>query len=319
MRGEADRRLKSVARVARPLALTLAGGAGLTLLTAGMAGAQQAGTGDATATGNQSGTNAGQTLTMKDGGIATLDAGVGNAGAAGSNSGVNQAVGLGVDDGDSDDATNIDGKNNFDEVGTDSSGETSVTTGWATSGGNVSTTDLDQTGSIQGGSSLVILQQGAFVLNAGLGLANAGFNEAGVVASGNAWALGNWSENDIDQVADATSGVSLLLIDQLSVTTSLGAGIANTGFNSGDITTGNASGTGSRSTNDHAQDTVADGDTLSAAVVEQVNRNRNRGLGVANSGFNFGSVDESTDADDLIQTPEVPIINGVPVDELIPF
>jgi hypothetical protein len=300
MRGEADRQKKTVAQKARPIALTLGGGAMLTLLTAGVAGAVPgAGTGEAVATGNQSGTTAGQHLTMTDGGVATLDAGVANAGGAGSNSGVNSALGnSGAND---DDSSNIGGRINIDSVGNDSEGETTVSTGWAHSAGNVSGTNLQQSGNVTGGASLVILQQGAFVLNAGLGIANTGINDGGPTQTGNAWALGNWSENDIHQVADATSGTSLLVIDQLSLTSNIGVALANSGINAGDVTTGNAKSQGNESRNHHAQDTVADGDTLSAAVVDQQQRNRNRGLGVANTGFNFGDAGEGDDTDNLDQ------------------
>ncbi|MDP1807877.1 MAG: hypothetical protein Q8K72_22050, partial [Acidimicrobiales bacterium] len=199
------------------------------------------------------------------------------------------------DDDDGDSKINLGGASN------ESDGEATVSTGWATSTGNQSGTNLDQSGNITGGQSLVVLQQGAFVLNAGRGLADSGHNDGGPISTGNAWALGNWSENDIAQVADATSGVSLLVIDQLSLTANLGDGRANSGHNTGDVSTGNATSTGNQSRNTHSQNTVADGDTLSAAVIEQNQRTRNRGLGVANSGFNSGDAGEGDDTDNLDQ------------------
>lgn len=299
----------------RKLALVLGGSAVLTLASATTVHAAP-GTGDATATGNQSTTAAGQNLSMTDGGVVTLNGGVANAGGAASNSGVNEAVGN--SDENDDDATS-DGRINIDAVEVGSEGETSLTTGWATSAGNVANTRLGQDATTRGGDSLIVLQQGAFVLNGGLGLANTGINEAGVVASGNAWALGNWADNDVQQIADVTSGTAVQILGQLETITSLGAGVANTGINSGDITTGNATSTGSESTNQAAQSSVANGDNLAAAVAQVVNDTRNRGLGVANTGVNFGSVDESDDSDDLTQDPEQdnPIIFGVPLDELI--
>jgi hypothetical protein len=313
MRAEDDRR--------RKLALALGSGALLTLLHAGAAHAAP-GTGETSATGNQSGTSQGQTLNMTDGGVVTLNGATANAGGAGANSGINQAVG---NDEENDEDNGFDPNDpvksvNIESAENDSEGETSLTTGWAASQGNVSLSRTGQAATTRGGDNLIVLNQGAFVLNAGLGLANSGINEAGVVATGNAWALGNWADNDVQQVADITSGTSLQIIGQLELVTSLGAGIANTGINSGDITTGNATSTGSESTNQAAQDTVANGDALGAAVVQQANRTRNRGLALANTGINFGSVDESEDDDDLTQDPEQdnPIIFGIPLDQLIP-
>ncbi|MDQ2649688.1 MAG: hypothetical protein M3Z03_09040 [Actinomycetota bacterium] len=308
MLGEADRRKK--------IAITLSSGAMLTLLSATAAHGAP-GTGETAATGNQSSTAAGQTLNMTDGGVVTLNGGVANAGGAGSNSGINQAVGN-TDEND-DSAENLDGRINNDSVEVGSEGETSLTTGWAGSAGNISTTRLGQDATTRGGDNLIVLNQGAFILNGGLGIANTGINEAGVVASGHAWALGNWADNDVQQVADVTSGTAVQIIGQLELVTSLGAGIANTGLNTGEWATGNATSTGSESRNLARQESVADGDTLAAAVVQQVNRTRNRGLGVANTGINFQSADESDDSDDLTQDPETPTIGGVPIDELFGF
>jgi hypothetical protein len=300
----------------RKLAVVLTGGAVLTFLSAGAAHAAP-GSGDATATGNKSGTQAGQQLNMTDGGVVTLNGGVANGGAAGSNSGVNRAVG---NSDENDDATeNLDGKVNNDSVEVGSEGETSLTTGRATSSGNESNTRFGQNATTRGGDNLVVLNQGAFVLNLGLGLANTGINEAGVVDSGDAWARGNWADNDLQQVADVTSGTAVQIIDQLAIVSNLGAGIANTGINSGDVTTGNASASGNEARNQAAQNTAANGDLLGVALVQQVNTTRNRGLAVANTGINVSSGDDSEGEDDLTQDPETPTFGGVPIDELIPF
>src|SRR5690606_38783941 len=97
----------------RKLALTLSGGAVLTLISATAAHGAP-GTGETSATGNRSNTAAGQTLNMTDGGVVTLNGGVANAGGAGSNSGINQAVGNSDENDDS--VENVDGRINNDSV-----------------------------------------------------------------------------------------------------------------------------------------------------------------------------------------------------------
>lgn len=277
----------------------------LTFATAGLAAAGTPGSGDATATGNQSGTNANQSLNIKDGGFATVDGGVDNNGTAESQTGDNEAVGnsdeneAGIDDGILDDPE--EGKININENANESEGEATVSSGWAWSAGNQSQTDLDQTGKITGGQNLVVLTQGSLVLNRGLGLADTGSNIGGPVVSGNAWALGNWSENDVDQVADATSGVSVLILGQVADIDNFGDAYSFTGDNDGDVTSGNAKSQGNESRDRTAQNTVADGDTLAAAVVQQASRNRNHGEADALTGHNLGDAGEGDDTDDLDQ------------------
>jgi hypothetical protein len=291
-----DRRSTPVARGAKLLALSIGGGAAITLLGASAAHAQDAGSfgGDATAAGNQSTNDQGQSLSVTPGSdptVATIDGSVANGGAAGSNSGRNEAVNT---EADADDAVTQ-----------------TVKSGNATSAGNQSQSKLNQsaTSSATGGG-LTVIDQGARIRNWGGALADTGFNSGDGTVSGNADAWGNRSWSSIDQSAlvNDASGTTRLLSQSARIT-NLGLAVAETGHNVGDaITSGNASAGGNEAHSSTGQSGVITGDVIGTATAEQVSRTRNRGLGVANTGFNQTTGDDSTNVAEVFQ-------NGVLVEQ----
>lgn len=295
--GEHDgARSTPTARGAKLLALSLGGGAVITLLGATAAHAQDAGSqgGNATSTGNQADNDQGQTLLVTPGSdptVADVHGSVGNAGAAGSNSGANNAVNTDAD--------------TEDEV------TQTVQSGNATSAGNQSQSKLHQaaTSSATGGG-LTVIDQGARIRNWGGALADTGFNSGDGTVSGDADAWGNRSWSSIDQSAlvDDASGTTRVLSQSARIT-NLGLALAETGNNVGDaITTGNASAGGNDAHSATTQDGVITGDVIGNATVDQRSRTRNRGLAFANTGFNQTTGDDSTNLAQVFQ-------NGVLVEE----
>ncbi|MCU1498332.1 MAG: hypothetical protein JWM47_2285 [Acidimicrobiales bacterium] len=295
--GEHDgSRSTPMGRGAKLLALSLGGGAALTLMGATAAHAQDAGSqgGNATSTGNQSSNDQGQTLLVTPGSdptVADIHGSVGNGGAAASNSGGNNAVNTSADPDDAVTQT--------------------VKSGNATSAGNQSQNKLNQsaTSSATGGG-LTVIDQGARIRSWGGALADTGFNSGDGTVSGNADAWGNRSWSSIDQSAlvNDASGTTRI-VDQHARITNLGLALAETGQNVGDgITTGNASAGGNDAKSATAQSGLVTGDVIGNATVEQGSRTRNRGLGVANTGFNQTTGDDSTNLAQVFQ-------NGVLAEE----
>lgn len=289
-------RATPTARGAKLLALSIGGGAAITLLGASAAHAQDATShgGDATATGNHSASDQGQTMLVTPGADPTIGGvrgTVNNGGAAAANSGVNNAVNT--------------------DASTDSPVSQTVTSGNATSAGNQSKSKLDQsaTSSATGGG-LTLIGQDAHIGNWGGALADSGFNSGDGTVSGNADAWGNRSDSWITQMAlvNDGSGVTRLLTQQARVQ-NLGLALAETGQNVGDqITTGNASAGGNAAQTGTTQDGLVTGDTIGNATVEQASRTRNRGRAFANTGFN------QTTGDGSVNDAKV-FYNGVLIDE----
>jgi hypothetical protein len=263
----------------RLLALSIGGGAAITLLGAGAAHAQ-----DATSTGNQATTDGTQALVVTPGSdptIGTIHGGVANGGAAASNTGVNRIE------------------------NTEADTTAAITPGSATSGGNRSTSRLDQGArSSATGGGLTLLDQGATIGNLGGAVADTGFNANGDgIASGDAVAWGNTSGSSGSQWLDVTgsSGALRLAGQHLSVSNG-GLALAETGQNSGDaITTGRASGSGNESQSTTTQQGEVNSSSLAAATLEQRSRTRNRGLAVANTGANQTTGDGSDGQATVIQ------------------
>ena len=252
-------------RVAGFAALTVTGGAAAILLGAGTAHA-----GDAEAVGNTSGTSGTQRLVVTPGAdptVADLDATAVNGGAAASNTGVNGAE------------------------------EVEITTGRARSHGNESQSAYDQSAtSSASGGGITVIDQGAGLWNLGAAAADTGFNDGAAIATGDADAWGNRSWASIAQSALVADGSGVpRVVGQSATVDNLGAALAETGWNvGGDITTGNASAGGNAARTATSQAAGVTGDQLGAAVAEQVARTRNRGLGIANTGLNEASGDDST-------------------------
>jgi hypothetical protein len=138
-------------------------------------------TGAATATGNQSVTNVNQAANPAGGpglSLVIQDADVLNLGVAAANSGGNVGIGnlsrnRAVNDQDASGllASNVGGASN------ESHGTSSIATGAATATGNQSVTSVKQGADPDPGGLNVVIQH-APVINAGIGLANSGFNVA---------------------------------------------------------------------------------------------------------------------------------------------
>jgi len=239
-------------------------------------------TGAATANGNQSGTGVSQQAAGSGGGgltVAAQDADVVNAGAGVANSGINAAVG---NTSDNDATTNQAAVGllavNTANTSADSSGTALVHTGAATAAGNSSLTGVSQGVNGGGGPGIVIAVQDADVLNAGLGVANSGFNAA----------IGN------DSDTNATT-------NQLAIGL-LAFNAANTSTNSSGtagIITGAATATGNQSITGITQDVSAGPGVFVIAL--QGASEQNLGFAPANSGFNFLSPNTSSSTPNVLQ------------------
>jgi hypothetical protein len=272
-----------MARNARLVAMSIGGGAALTVL-----GATAAHAGDADSVGNHSASDQGQTLVVtkdSDPTIAGITGSVGNGGVAASNSGANRAV------------------------NEDADSTQTIHTGNAKSAGNDSQSKLNQSAvSSATGGGLTLIDQGARIGNWGGALANTGFNDGGDgLVTGNADAWGNRSWSTIDQSAEVKGeGGGLRILSQAARIANLGFAVANTGANMGDaITTGNASAGGNQAQTGTTQTGILTDDLVGMATAQQVSRTRNRGLGVANSGFNSTTGDDSTNLASVLQNGEL--------------
>ena len=252
-------------RAKRMTAISLTGGAALSLL-----GAPAAFAGDADSTGNSSSTDHTQSLQTEAGSDPSFTAvggGVSNNGVAASNTGVVAGEAI------------------------------NVQTGNAHSAGNESTSQLDQAARISAtGGGTTLLSQHAFILNAGGAYADTGFNAGDGITTGNAWALGNSSHTSVKQWANiADEGGALRLVNQGAAVLNLGAAIAETGFNVGEtIDTGNAKATGDIADTSLEQSADTSGTPTGPIITNQNELTTNAGLGLANTGFNEATGDDST-------------------------
>ncbi|HJR24542.1 MAG TPA: hypothetical protein VJ804_03660, partial [Acidimicrobiales bacterium] len=259
-------------------------------------------TGDATATGNKSDTHLGQHV---DGSVSGLGlvvgpqiAGVANVGLGVANSGLNAAVGNA--------SLNLAGAGqlasiasltgtpfnglilgpataaNSADVSNESDGDACVCTGDATASGNVSSTHLSQGLDLDVGTGALIVSETGGVLNAGLGVANSGLNAA----------IGNSSTNVAASLGVATINDALLALPiALGQTANNGGGASNSSAGTALVASGNATGTGNESSTDFVQAAEVDG---GFAVSSLLGGTTNNGVGLANSGLNFGLGNNST-------------------------
>jgi hypothetical protein len=309
-------------RFVRSLALSVGGGALLTFLGAGVAGAQDGGTagtasdgagkaqsGDATAVGNRSGTTKTQTASPSGtlGNLEVVDqtAAVANVGVAVANTGGNTAIGNNSNNVTTADQEAVNGLGPATNSGTSansSNGVATISTGNASAVGNESTTVLaqDSTTNAYGQlGNILIVQQTGLVANAGVALANTGGNNA----------TGNTSDNEtgILQEVGALGGIA-----------SNSGTARNTSGGLATIATGNASATGNHSETKVLQSSngSAGGDDGGLALIPQNALVLNGGVGLANSGGNnaTGNNSDNDAGDDVIDqvvgdagTPDGPL------------
>jgi hypothetical protein len=239
-------------------------------------------TGAATGVGNQSSTGVGQSDASLGGGggldVTAQDADVNNAGVGVGNSGLNAAVGNVNGD---QTAVNVQGAAalggaafNAGSASNVSRGSATVITGPATGIGNQSTTNVNQSAVGLGGlfgPGLGIVVQDADVNNFGVGLGNSGLNLA----------VGNISG---DQTAVNVQGAFALF----GVAANFG-GASNVSSGDALIVTGPATGIGNQSATGVSQSALGTGGWWFAPsfVLQDVDVD-NVGVGLANSGLNFG-------------------------------
>jgi hypothetical protein len=278
-------------RFVRNLALSLSGGALLTVAGAAVAGADEAatasdgagvtGTGDATAVGNTSGTKTNQGVAPGDGSasptVVTQTAGAANVGVAVANTGGNVAVGnssTNVNTGTQNATGGAIATSNNGSVANVSDGTAAIYTGNATAHGNVSDTTINQGAH---GALGILTSQNAFVLNGGVAVANSGLNAA----------VGNTSTNTSGFIQTATNPTGL-------ATNSASATNASNG--SATIVTGAATATGNKSETwlDQTAGGSGDSDPGGLLVITQVGAVANLGAGIANSGGNLAVGNAST-------------------------
>jgi hypothetical protein len=279
-------------RASKLAAIALSGGAVVSLLTPAVALA-----GDADSTGNSATTDHGQSLTATPGSDPTIgaqDAGEANAGAAGANAGGNS--GTGNSDENESETENTD-QINADSAENESEGSVANTSGNAKAAGNQSTSQLRQDAVSSGkGGGLTLIGQHAFILSAGGAYADTGWNDGDDTHSGDATAWGNASATRVGQqvIVEDEDG-TLRLVDQADAVANLGAAVALTGFDVGDaIDTGNATAGGSQSTTSSDQGATITEAPTGPAIVDQNGLTTNAGAGIANTGINETSGDDST-------------------------
>lgn len=289
-------------RFVRNLALSLGGGALVTLLGASAAQAQDAAdagtdsagtgaaqSGDANAVGNQANTNTTQTVTVS-GNLGTIQvinqqANVSNVGGAVANTGGNIAIGNASNNSATGDQTGTSAggpASNSGEASNGSNGTASITTGHATAIGNQSNTTINQTahGEAHGQlGGILVINQDAVVTNSGVALANSGGNLA----------LGNASQNDAGLVQSANSDAGIA---------SNSGAAANTSDGKATIATGGASATGNKSDTAVIQSATgsAGGAMGGLVIIDQDAFVLNTGAAVANTGLNgaVGNVSGNT-------------------------
>jgi hypothetical protein len=312
LRGDLDRATSG--RFVRNLALSLSGGALLTLIGATAAhaddsatasdGAGTARSGDATAVGNKSGSTTTQTGTPSGSGgtlqVINQTGVVANAGVAVANTGGNTAVG----NSSSNTATATQGgigglgpATNSGTAANSSNGNAAISTGNASAVGNESTTTLSQSATGNGAlGGIVLISQGGAVLNSGVALADTGNNTA----------TGNDSDNEatLDQIANAAAGLAA------------NSGRASNGSDGkATISTGDAKAVGNHSETTLVQSAngAAGGDTPGLVVIGQGALVANVGLAAATTGTNVATGNLSENDATTTQTigDTNPVITGL--------
>ena len=250
-------------------------------------------TGTATAVGNESTTGVSQSASDPGTGgglvVTDQDADVTNAGVGVGNSGLNAAVGNGSQNtaGCLQGAVGVVANNSCD-ASNDSNGHASIKTGDATGIGNQSTTGISQNASGGDGAGLAVVVQDADVANLGLGVANSGGNLA----------LGNVSHN--------LAGCGQLALGFIANNS---CDASNHSDGTASIVTGNATGIGNKSTTGIHQG--ADVDPAGLAVIVQSAPVLKAGVGLANSGLNFGLGNGSLNNEILLQVSFGLLANNV--------
>jgi hypothetical protein len=294
-------------RFVRNLALSLSGGALVTLLGATAAHAQdasnagtnsagvgQTGTGDATAVGNQSGTNTTQTVTVS-GNLGTIQvinqqANVTNTGSAFANTGGNIAIGNASNNTAGATQNGVGGTgaaSNNGQAANGSNGSATITTGNASAIGNSSNTNINQEahGDAHGQlGGILVINQSANVTNSGVALANSGGNGA----------LGNASDNNAGLLQTGNLAGGIAANDGKATNTSDGKATINTG---------NSSATGNKSETSVTQSATgsAGGELGGIVLINQTSNVLNTGAAVANSGLNGAAGNLSTNGADAEQ------------------
>jgi hypothetical protein len=309
-------------RFVRNLALSLSGGALVTLLgataaqaqDAGSAGTDSAGTGaaqsgDANAVGNQSQTTETQTVTVSGnlGVIQVINqrAAVSNVGAAVANTGGNIAIGNSSNntaDANQTGTSALGPASNSGQAANGSNGTATISTGNASAVGNNSNTTIEQVahGSAHGQlGGILVINQDAVVTNSGVALANSGGN----------FALGNDSDNTAGLLQDANSAAGIAANDGKATNRSDGLATVNTG---------NASATGNKSDTQILQSATgsAGGALGGLVIIDQDAFVLNTGAAVANSGGNaaIGNTSENTaNADQSVGDAGDPVIGPIGV------
>lgn len=258
-------------------------------------GSAEVTTGTATATGNASTTNIAQASdsNINGNGFALVDqeADVDNDGFAVANTGVNAAIGNISDNGATNDqvarvtesgpgdldAEDVVASNNAVTSNT-SDGHGHVHTGAATATGNHTNDSIAQVADANiDGSGFVLVDQEADVDNFGIGGANSGVNAA----------VGNASDNDVENDQRARvreTGPGDLEADDVVASNVVEA--TNSSNGTGEVVTGNATGTGNHSNTDITQASDSNIGGNGFVLVDSAFDVDNTGVGVGNSGIN---------------------------------
>ncbi len=185
---------------------------------------------------------------------------------------------------------------NTSENGNNSDGSASITTGAALAVGNDTTTVVNQTSDTNiAGTGFALVDQALTVANLGASIANSGLN----VAVGNA-SQNNANNTQVARIAEAGAG-------NLNVEDAVAANNAtqwNQSDGSASITTGNAHGTGNRSST-FANQTADNDITKGWNLVDQGGLIVNLGLGVSNSGLNIALGNGSQNTNNGPQTARI--------------
>jgi len=310
------------------LALALAGGGGDDVAVGGNFGTASnknegtalIGTGNATATGNTSGTWINQSSNSVIGPdaigfiVPLQTANVNNIGVGLANSGLNAAVGNVVDDqiavpvqiavglafGGGDDIATA---GNFGEARNRNTGTASIATGDATATGNASSTVVNQwenSAVLAGGAGLlgndpfIVPVQTANVNNLGVGIANSGLNLA----------VGNIADDQIAVTPQLGLALTLGGGDDTAIAGNFGTA-TNKNSGTAEITTGAACAAGNNSTTYITQGANSVVDGVGFIVPIQTADVNNIGVGLANSGLNLGLGNISDDQ--IAVTPQLAI------------
>jgi len=262
-------------------------------------------TGAANAAGNRSTTNLTQALNVNTTGHAIVlsdqNVFVINAGFALANTGGNLAIGnLALTNAATVNQkanTTANGANNGDAVAANfgtasdpSNGSASINTGNAAAAGNESTTNVSQAVNANMTGGLVLPDQTALVINAGIGLANTGLNLA----------VGNLSTNTatVNQNAQATNNGDDVVASNFGDATTQSDGDAS-------ITTGNADSIGNASGASTNISQTVDTNGADMVLTDQTATSVNVGLAASNTGLNAAIGNASTSTATTTQKAQV--------------